>query len=129
MLEQGQIRIVLEPDSKLHGQCVAVYNVISNDVAEVITADNERSMFDHVMLGFTFAHVGKIEEHIDQDKWFFTCSNYWDCNCDTNHIHYKKLSRCENCDADWTTLQDVVPDSRVDEVLQMINAVSNKFGW
>lgn len=119
MLEQGQVRVVFDKDSKLHGQYVAVYKAISKDVAEVITADNERTMFDRTDLGYTFANVGRIDLHNDQDKWFFTCTNFWDCECETDHIHYKKLTRCWNCNADW--LEQVVADSRVNEVLQMLN--------
>jgi len=127
MFEQGQIRIVDDHDSKLNGQCVAVYRAMSPDVAEVITADNERTMIELDNLGYSFANVGRIDYHNDQDKWFFTCTNYWDCDCDTNYIHYKKLSRCNNCDADWITCD--TPDSRVDEVLQMLNEQKHKFGW
>lgn len=54
----------------------------------------------------TIENIGDIE----------TTPDFWDCECDKNYIHKKKLAACNICNA----TADEQPDSRSNEVRHYI---------
>lgn len=40
-------------------------------------------------------------------------TDYWDCECEHEYIHFKTIDKCRLCDAESTSQ----PDSRFQEVL------------
>jgi hypothetical protein len=57
-----------------------------------------------------------MESHISEGKVFFTTAQYWDCECEEDHIHSVQLPKCDVCGR--TAVES--PDARVDEVLEML---------
>lgn len=51
-------------------------------------------------------NAGGIQKSVE------TTSEYWDCECETDYIHSKKIKVCERCN----TNSEEQPDSRVAEV-------------
>jgi hypothetical protein len=48
----------------------------------------------------------------ENDKFFITTRDYWDCECETDYIHPRRKKRCKKCRAYWFNC----PESRISEV-------------
>ena len=51
-----------------------------------------------------------------------TTNKYWDCECEHHYINPSSLDECKICGAK----RESSPDSRVDEVEQLLNKIQEK---
>lgn len=60
------------------------------------------------------------EQHGTDDNKFFTCPDFWECDCQKDFIHKRDVlvwGSCSQCGKD----EESSPDARLDDIMQAIN--------